>query len=322
MRSSEESDSKNAHKVVEAFLRVNGRKNPAKPLPDVYREFIAEASAQFPELKGKLVIWDCSEEVAYGEKLSPSTKQFLKSAPWGFSSGAEYVAERDLYVISIGEDRALDKRGRTVLPLDADKHMIRILDHELAHLLIRKLNPFIRGERSGEDPPLQELLLSEAASDAYMLMREYQRYGVHAVFDDPQLSSAARADWMIRNGDIEHFTSFVTDAIANRKDKIDFSRLTPAETLQAAEDFAVVYSVTAEQATKLHAEFNKLLPVRKRRLDWNDTLTRMESTTYKHSPEERRERLEKALRKGKLDDAGAKLARVLLGGMAPTPPQR
>lgn len=314
MGSGKKQDKQDPFRAVNAFLAANdGRERPVKPMPDVFRDFIAEASVMFPELSGKLVIWDSYAETAYGKDLDASLKQHFKSTFWDHDTRATHMENLDLYVIAVDASGAYDKQGRTVMPRDADKLMTRTLDHEIAHLLIRNLNAW-HNYASDDEIPDQAVILSEAASDAYMLLREYQRNGTKGAFDDPRYSPAARADWMIRGGDTLHFTSFVTDAIINRKDKIDFSQLTPQQTLQVAEDFAVVYTATTEQAKTLCAAFNKLLPTQKGRLEWNDTLTALESVTYRHGPEERREKLEKAIRKDKLDDTGVKLARVLLNG--------
>lgn len=303
---------KPALSAVDKFIQAGKNRNrPTKKMPEVLQGFYDEVIMQFPDIKGKLVIWDLETKTAYGENLDSKTLSYLEARYDNYFSHAEFNADLGLHVLSIAEDRALDRRGRTVLPENADKAMLRLLDHELGHILIKELNgplvkdAFNKAASHGE-------MLSEAASDAYMLIRHYQRYGADAVFDDPIMSPAARADWMIRAGDVEHFTSFVTDAIIRHKQLIDFNALSPAQTLQAARDFALVHTPAPSEATSLRASFNKLLPTVKRELDWNESLTRMESTRYKHSLKKRRAVLEKAVNDNETNSPIARLAAILL----------
>lgn len=115
-------------------------------------------------------------------------------------------------------------------------------DHELGHLLTREGFNFNPQHPQGE-----------ASADAYAALRHLQRFGT----DGKTLEHASfkRALHFIMTGDIFYLTSPVIDAINNDKKSIDFSGLTPLETVKKAEEYAANRSFKEPELSQLLAIF-------------------------------------------------------------------
>lgn len=223
---------------------------PKKSLSEIFNKFAADAVERFPQLKGRFLIADMNERKAYGHKdldakktgLNAETaREYLRDHPVtqemtknkGASSCALQDPKQNVSVIFINED--LPPEQTQNVSKEAEKHLLFVLDHELAHCGIKD------GFGRASSPRDYRILLGESVADAFALIRHYQRYGVDSNADNKYIGPAARADNFVMWGDSTHFTSFVLDAIAKRKHEIDFDKLTVEQTSELARRFALQY---------------------------------------------------------------------------------
>lgn len=103
-------------------------------------------------------------------------------------------------------------------------------DHELGHMLTRAG----RDLAGGTNPR------AECAADAYATLRAIQRFGA----DAPHLRAMAayRARALITCNAKDHVTTPLIDAILCDAARVDFSKLTPAETVMAANEYVTRYA--------------------------------------------------------------------------------
>src|SRR4051812_33693677 len=167
-----------------------------KSLSDIFNQFAKESVAQFPAAKGRLLIYEHNEQAAYGresldlEKAGYSDKAIdalLKKRAEPLSretyaqSGPEVL---NLYFILY--DLPVKENERQAVPENTEKDIHYILDHELAHLVIR--DPAMEGENAH-----YKAAVSEAIADAYAVIRHIQRYGADSDHKNPIIDSWSRA---------------------------------------------------------------------------------------------------------------------------------
>lgn len=104
-------------------------------------------------------------------------------------------------------------------------------DHECGHLLVRN--------------GLQRSAQAEMAADAYAALRAIQRFGGKC----PHLPvlAAWRAQNMLEHRSRYHMTGLLLDGIIADSRHVDFTTLTPAETVAAANDYAARFACTEQQ---------------------------------------------------------------------------
>ena len=117
-----------------------------------------------------------------------------------------------------------------------------VLDHELGHALCNK---GMKGDH-----------LSECVADAYASIRHVQRFGRDPTFLKTLTDS--RALHMVFKRSMTHFTSPVVKRIIEDNAVFDFSKLSPAQTMQAATRYATRYAVTEKRRYGLIYAFQYL----------------------------------------------------------------
>jgi hypothetical protein len=242
----------------------SGPKKQGKSLTEIFNKFAADAVERFPHLKGQLLVVDMNEMKAHGNSeidfkktgLTPQTaldyisehpitNEMLKDK--NMSSLATFDPKRNLSLVYINDSVPKDQRKN--VSKEDEEHLLFVLDHELAHCALK--DGFARATSSRD----YAILLGESVADAYALIRYYQRYGADSDSKNKYVSPAARADNFMLWGDSTHFTSFVLDAIAQRKHLIDFDKLTPQQTADLARRFALQYMPPKRVVEDIAADF-------------------------------------------------------------------
>ena len=234
---------------------------PKRSLSDVFNEFAKESVRQFPAAKGKLIIHDTNESATYGRdelnKKSPKTLSavdaFVKRRAKDKDRQTYADTSKSLKLFFILYDEPVNENHVKALPKKTEKEILYILDHELAHLVIK-------------DPPLEgeteryKQAIGEAIADAYAMIRHYQRYGTGSTHKSAIIDPWARAGALTLNGDDVHFSTLMLEEIIKRKDTIDFKALDPQQTAELARRFAVKYTPPSSVVNNF---FNKMKPVQK-----------------------------------------------------------
>lgn len=119
-----------------------------------------------------------------------------------------------------------------------------VFDHEVGHALVPGGTPSANDDAR---------LLSENIADAYAVIRHFQRYGT----DSSAIGDlvATRACHFILEGHNEYFTSPVVEQILMHRNKMDWNRLSPAETVTLARKFAVDHAVKPEFMAEANEAF-------------------------------------------------------------------
>lgn len=124
--------------------------------------------------------------------------------------------------------------------LDQNQHLV--FDHELAHAVISSAH--------GGD------VKSESIADSYAAARHYQRYGIKTQTIETLMMR--RTALCFFNEDPDHFTSPVLEKMIKLKNKIDFKRLNPAETVALAVRVARKNRVKPKTLASLSRQFKKV----------------------------------------------------------------
>jgi DNA-binding transcriptional MerR regulator len=231
-----------------------------KSLSDIFNQFAKESVEHFPAAKGKLLILDTNEYRSYGhESLN------LKKADVTIDEINEFLDERyrdksrqtyadwenevNLYFIMY--DEKVKRKERKNVPETTEKDIFFLLDHELAHIVIK--DPALDGENTQYKDTLKE-----AIADAYAMIRHYQRFGADSEHKNSIIDPWARAGALTLNKDTIHFSTFMLEEIIKRKDAIDFKALSPQQTAELARRFAVQYTPPSSAVNRI---FKKLKPV-------------------------------------------------------------
>lgn len=124
-------------------------------------------------------------------------------------------------------------------------------NHELGHLVVPAGRP-------GVGPYFEKLFemspaLHEAAADAYAVIRHLQKYGKDS--GPVNHSSLRRAMDVIHHDTPEYYTAFTIEAVLADKEKIAAAKLTPEQTVEAAEKYAQRYVPSAEQIEAMRKDF-------------------------------------------------------------------
>ena len=119
-------------------------------------------------------------------------------------------------------------------------------DHELGHLLT---------SRGRNITPHGTTVEAENSAEAFAVLRSIQRFGgLRAHLD---ALSRWRARCLIAGGNKTHITTAVIDAIIADSARVDFTKLTPQETIAAANEYAQRYCPTGKDVdftvANLHA---------------------------------------------------------------------
>jgi len=237
-------------------VRRDQKKN--KSLSDIFNQFAKDSVDHFPTLEGKLLIYDNNEKASYGREALDLSKAgyrpelvdaFIRKRKKDEGSYAEWDNNLNLSFIFYSE--SIKARELDAVPEETEKDIHFILDHELAHLVIK--DPALEGENKQYKDTLKE-----AIADAYALIRHYQRYGTQSKHRNAIIDPWARAGALTFNRDTVHFSTFMLDEIVKRKDTIDFTSLTPQQTAELAKRFAVEYTPPSSVVNRV---LKKLRPV-------------------------------------------------------------
>ncbi|MBU6474685.1 MAG: hypothetical protein KGQ70_01855 [Alphaproteobacteria bacterium] len=242
-------------------MAAAARRNERKPksLSDVFNQFARDTIAHFPEAKGRLLIHDTNESTTYGrERLARQSRRsqasvdaFLKKRTQDKNRQTYAETDNRLRLLFIMYDEPVNENEIGALPKKAEKDILFVLDHELAHLVVK--DPPLAGENEQYKSSIRE-----AVADAYALIRHYQRYGTKSAHKSAIVDPWARAGALTLNGDTVHFSTLMLEEILKRRDVIDFASLDPQQTAELARRFAVAYTPPASVVNSI---FKKLKPV-------------------------------------------------------------
>ncbi len=231
-----------------------------RSLSDIFNQFAKESVDRFSSLDGRLLILDSNEKASYGREsldlkragyADTAIDTFLKKrlAAKSRQTYAEWNNSLNLFFILY--DEPVNQNERQAVSKNTEKDILFILDHELAHLVIK--DPALEGENNQYKSSIKE-----AIADAYAMIRHYQRYGTDSSHQNSIIDPWARAGALSLNKDTIHFSTFMLDEIIKRKDIIDFSSLSPQQTIELARRFATEYTPASSVVNRT---FKKLKPV-------------------------------------------------------------
>ena len=231
-----------------------------RSLRDVFNQFAKDSVNRFPSVKGKLLVFDSNEQATYGRDSLDLKKAgythalvdaFIKKRKTAknIQTYAEWDNKLKLNFILYNEP--VNSNERASVSEKTEKDILYILDHELAHLVIK--DPPLEGENNQYKDSIREAL-----ADAYAMIRHYQRYGTKDEYQNSIIDPWARAGALTFNRDTVHFSSFMLDEIIKRKDVIDFASLSPQQTAELAKRFAVEYTPASSVVNRI---LRKLKPV-------------------------------------------------------------
>jgi len=226
--------------VTASAPKMHVPKKEERSLREIFNAALIEAHQQFPELRGKLAVYNLVDNrlhggvdlAAAGLKDEKTLRSFLEKAKKTAEKANSSVAlqEKELKLI-VYEQRSLVSHLFTRADQPQDMRVLATFDHELGHLLVTDAMKYTT---------LSEQLYAESAADTYAVIRNIQRFGSKAIGTD--VLSWQRAAAFIETGSQSHFTSFTLDAFAKVQGKIDFSALTPQQSLQLARRFALEHT--------------------------------------------------------------------------------
>lgn len=244
-------------------MAAAARRNERKPksLSDVFNQFARDTIAHFPEAKGRLLIHDTNESTTYGrERLARQSRRsqasvdaFLKKRTQDKNRQTYAETDNRLRLLFIMYDEPVNENEIGALPKKAEKDILFVLDHELAHLVVK--DPPLAGENEQYKSSIRE-----AVADAYALIRHYQRFGTGTECVDRYVSPFARADGLIFGGDATHFTAFTLQAISAARNALNIHELDEESTARIARNFALRHTPQPETIAKLAEKFR---PVKK-----------------------------------------------------------
>ena len=244
---------------------------PRRSLSDIFNAFAADAVERFPDLKGRLLILDMNEYKTYGSQEIDSSKTGLTPEEACIYLGNHPKTKEMLDNKNVSSCSYYDRQLRLIMINDRvdtnnisannEKHLLLVLDHELAHLAIQNAYP---------NTSLHTQVIAESIADAYALIRHYQRFGINSKYRDKPVSPENRAHEIIftqKTADANHCTTFVLEAIIKRKHMIDFDNLTPIQTVDLAWRFAMKYALPEAAVTMLHETFEPVREAFKKSFD-------------------------------------------------------
>lgn len=242
-------------------MTVPSRKNQPRSLSDIFNQFAKDATRLFPATKGRLLIYDANEKATYARESLDLKKagysdtqvdRFLKKelSSKVLETYASVDNKLDLHFILYSEPVAPADRAQ--VPLELEKDILFTLDHELGHIVIK--DPVMTGEN-------EQYMVSvgESIADAFAVIRHYQRYGLDSDSKASITDPWARVAALGLHGDNEHFTTTMLEEIIRQKNTIDYTRLTPQQTIEVARRFATEYTPASSVVNRL---YRKLKPVR------------------------------------------------------------
>lgn len=220
--------------------------NPAaQKTPAFAFDYEAEVEAfyaQFPDYKGKLWFVDmtpASATIVRGGQEDISTGEGMLN---GFLSFSIRRMQPDRQSFAVRESLngkaaiVIDKAGaRKGLPrlmgatASDDIEALNTYDHEIGHIVTREGY----GRRFGAN-------MGENVGDAYATIRHLQRFGLDA--DIKAFSEMRAVEFVFRRDRGDHFSTPTVDAILAAAATFDFKTLTPAQTAEAANNFAIAHA--------------------------------------------------------------------------------
>jgi len=117
-----------------------------------------------------------------------------------------------------------------------------VFDHEIGHLLCKN--------------GLAKTNLRECVADAYATIRHIQRFGQDSAAIRRLVDK--RAVELVFGDGVEHFTAPVVEKILADSAKMDFSKLTPTETVALAERYAIENPVDPDMTRRIAQDFKTL----------------------------------------------------------------
>jgi hypothetical protein len=220
--------------------------NPAaQKQPAFVFDYEAEVEAfyaQFPDYKGKLWFVDMTptsaaivrggqEDISKGEGM---LKGFLNFSIRRMQPDRQSFAVRD--GMTGPAAIVIDKAGaRAGLPrlmgatASDDLEALNTYDHEIGHIVTREGY----GRRFGAN-------MGENVGDAFATIRHLQRFGLDA--DIKAFSEMRAVEFVFRRDRGDHFSTPTVDAILAAAATFDFKKLTPAQTAEAANNFAIAHA--------------------------------------------------------------------------------
>ncbi len=207
-----------------------------------FRDAAFEALEHFPQLRARTIFLldqqnpDGSALKAYGEPNTVIAQMSNQSWRKNINGFLAYMREHKTSVacfIKGQPHQAIIFTPHSVLsPVHNDRAAMLFFefDHELGHLLTSK------GRNITEHGTTTE---AENSAEAFATLRSIQRFGGARAHLDAL--SRWRARCLIASGNKTHITTAVIDAIIADSTRVDFSKLTPQETIMAANEYAQRY---------------------------------------------------------------------------------
>lgn len=251
---------------------ANSLKNKTNiSLQEALASFQDEAAARRGPCAGRFVIVDMNDHAIYGaESLDPRKTGLAPdtAADYFLTHASGWANERNKNESAVVHDKTANVNiiffNEILAPPEKDNlcaatlmHLYFTLDQELGHCAIKDGFPTSTN-------PWVPYGISEFVADSYAMIRHFQRFGTDRGYKEIHVDPAARTKSLVENGDLAHFTTFALKAILRNKNRVDFSRLTPAETAARAHAYAAAFMPSQEEAVAFYTSFQQAGAVAKK----------------------------------------------------------
>lgn len=222
------------------------------PLKEIFNREVRKAVDDFPQLKGRFIFVNAvdGEANAFVDSDLVTDKE-LDDITADMTAKARKAGSA--FATKLGRYHELDVMTYTPLPFrmftgkdqPAERELMATFDHELGHLVVP-------GGYYSKDSCFRE-----TAADAFAVLRQAQRYGDA----DEAIKKAGwrRAFDFVMSGDAGHFTTLSIDEMKPLMDKLDVKAMTPEQTVQLAQRFALAHTPHADVTNNVAKSFH---PVR------------------------------------------------------------
>lgn len=237
--------------------KKKGRKGSQAALLRVFNTFAREALRDYPQLKGRLALYNASTRSWHslpgcGKGKGAPTQHLVMEATSNDEGFTAFAVPTDEYALIAYH--VSDRKARTMASIsDAwRREILATLEHELGHLVA----PAGIYSRYGDN-------FSECVADAFAFIRQQQKY--RDVQRPLKATAWIRTHEFVLDRESLHFTLPVLSELHAMLQEYDLSRLTPSQSANLAYRLARQYACTKRQVRRLMRVFAPARRICKRR---------------------------------------------------------
>lgn len=234
-----------------------GRKGSQADLLKIFNAFAREALRDYPQLKGRLALYNASTQSWHslpgcGKGKHAPTQNLVMEATSNDEGFTAFAVPTDEYALIAYH--VSDRKARTMASTsDAlRREILATLEHELGHLVA----PAGIYSKYGDN-------FSECVADAFAFIRQQQKY--RDVQRPLKATAWIRTHEFVLDRESLHFTLPVLTELQAMLQEYDLSRLTPSQSANLAYRLARQYACTRRQLRRLMRVFAPARRICKRR---------------------------------------------------------